>query len=185
MITLEFCKDWYFFVLENDDVTWKPRIAPVVKQRISCIPIFCLIKSRAIPRLHALSRKRNYHRSFWSWWGNHIRDVIVFSRKASFSTFFRPHLNVYLKFLNSSDLKMAWWTSADDRPNCRNKIAFLNFFQYSVDAAWEHMAFFLTGYLCNVNFGITVFSSLLYRLSLQPYVQFEHSKLCLKVPPLA
>ena len=26
MIELELHKDWYFFVLENYDVTWKPRI---------------------------------------------------------------------------------------------------------------------------------------------------------------
>ena len=29
MIKLELHKDWYFFVLENDDVTWKPRIRDV------------------------------------------------------------------------------------------------------------------------------------------------------------
>ena len=32
MIELELHKDWYFFVLENDDATWKPRIGKVRKE---------------------------------------------------------------------------------------------------------------------------------------------------------
>ena len=39
MIKLELHKDWYFFVLENDDVTWKPRIQIVtVWREISSFP---------------------------------------------------------------------------------------------------------------------------------------------------
>ena len=36
MIKLELNKNWYFFVLENDDVTWKPRIQMNV-WRIICL----------------------------------------------------------------------------------------------------------------------------------------------------
>ena len=34
MIKLELHKDWYFFVLENDDVTWKPRIPRAIFSEI-------------------------------------------------------------------------------------------------------------------------------------------------------
>ena len=86
MMKLELHKDWYIFFLENDDVTWKPRIGSLstrtfqgdatVVERLRLGRVFLRMTSPGLPTSSCRRRREA------SWFGGvskQVRDLAVFN----------------------------------------------------------------------------------------------------------